>query len=83
MDQLEHIFPSCFSDYQYNGYYINSVDSENYQTARGFNYHQGPVSYIKLYMKSIVKPSLASIPLTQNMGMRLDTGLHPREDTSS
>lgn len=29
-------------DYQYNGYYINSVDSENYQTARGFNYHQGP-----------------------------------------
>lgn len=28
----------------YNGYYINSVDSNNYNTAHGFNYHQGPVS---------------------------------------
>ena len=27
----------------YNGYYINSVDSGNYNTAKGFNYHQGPV----------------------------------------
>jgi glycogen debranching enzyme len=29
-------------DYVYNGYYINSVDSGNYNTAKGFNYHQGP-----------------------------------------
>ena len=32
-----------FSDHQYNGNYINSDDSCNYKTAKGFNYHQGPV----------------------------------------
>ena len=41
------VFPSTHdllsSDYVYNGYYINSVDSGNYNTAKGFNYHQGPV----------------------------------------
>ena len=37
------LFYAC-RDYLYNGYYINSVDSSNYHTARGFNYHQGPVS---------------------------------------
>ena len=38
---------SC-SDYVHNGYYINSVDSSNYNTARGFNYHQGPVSGVAI-----------------------------------
>jgi hypothetical protein len=41
-------FPS--SDYVYNGYYINSVDSSTYSTARGFNYHQGPVSHTHIYL---------------------------------
>jgi glycogen debranching enzyme len=30
------------SDRQYHGNYVNSDDSHNYQTAKGFNYHQGP-----------------------------------------
>lgn len=30
------------SDLAYNGYYNNDDDSANYNTAQGFNYHQGP-----------------------------------------
>lgn len=30
------------SDYNYNGNYFNSDDSENFNTAHGFNYHNGP-----------------------------------------
>lgn len=30
------------SDWSYNGYYNNDEDSANYNTSKGFNYHQGP-----------------------------------------
>ena len=52
-DNVIIILISC-SDYVYNGYYINSVDSSNYNTARGFNYHQGPVSGIAIHFQVIV-----------------------------
>ena len=52
VDLFKHLL-SC-SDYVYNGYYINSVDSSNYNTARGFNYHQGPVSGSAIAIMTIV-----------------------------
>jgi len=33
-----------FSDLAYHPYYNNDDDSDFYNTAQGFNYHQGPVS---------------------------------------
>ena len=37
-------FVTINSDWIYNGYYENWKDSYDYHTAKGFNYHQGPVS---------------------------------------
>ena len=39
------ISPFSLRDYVYNGYYINSVDSGNYNTAKSFNYHQAEVRH--------------------------------------
>ena len=33
-----------FSDFNYNGFYVNGDDSDDFKRAKGFNYHQGPVS---------------------------------------
>lgn len=37
-----------FSDMVYCGVYDNALDNDNYNLARGFNYHQGPVSVTEL-----------------------------------
>lgn len=34
------------SDMVYCGVYDNSLDNDNYNVAKGFNYHQGPVGQI-------------------------------------
>lgn len=36
----------CFSDMVYCGVYDNALDNDNYNVARGFNYHQGPVRFV-------------------------------------
>lgn len=33
----------CSSDMVYCGVYDNALDNDNYNLAKGFNYHQGPV----------------------------------------
>lgn len=38
------LFLCCLSDLVYCGVYDNALDNDNYNVARGFNYHQGPVS---------------------------------------
>lgn len=37
-------FVCCSSDMVYCGVYDNALDNDNYNLAKGFNYHQGPVS---------------------------------------
>jgi len=34
------------SDWKYGGFYVNSDDSNDFKLAKGFNYHQGPVSWL-------------------------------------
>ena len=36
--------PLSCSDWNYDGFYENDLDNDNHKKAKGFNYHQGPVS---------------------------------------
>lgn len=40
---LRNLFFLFCSDMVYCGVYDNALDNDNYNVARGFNYHQGPV----------------------------------------
>lgn len=43
-ERLKWLLLCCLSDLVYCGVYDNALDNDNYNVARGFNYHQGPVS---------------------------------------
>ena len=40
------------SDMVYCGVYDNALDNDNYNLAKGFNYHQGPVSGIHISLSN-------------------------------
>lgn len=40
---------SFCSDMVYCGVYDNALDNDNYNLAKGFNYHQGPVRILFLF----------------------------------
>lgn len=40
---LHNLFFLSCSDMVYCGVYDNALDNDNYNVAKGFNYHQGPV----------------------------------------
>ena len=55
----------CFSDWAYEGVYDNSQDSTSYKSAKGFAYHQGPVSQsIIWYLKTGLFLCLVAAPLS-------------------
>ena len=38
------VYTLSSSDWNYDGFYENDLDNDNHKKAKGFNYHQGPVS---------------------------------------
>ena len=40
----------CFSDWKYNGCYDNDRDDANFDRAKGFNYHNGPVGSFAIFI---------------------------------
>lgn len=51
----------------YCGVYDNALDNDNYNVAKGFNYHQGPVRVVLLHFSTLFSSVHFSVPYLKDV----------------